>query len=144
LDEDGTFKEFQIGLDDRELGLFLKGFGQDAEGELYVMASSGRGPLGSGGSIFKIVTPTGTLSITSIGISDGMVHLAWSGGVGPFIVQSQARLGDSLWADILSTAAFEASVPVDGPAGFFRIADEGPGAGDSFDVDSTDAVHRSD
>jgi uncharacterized protein (TIGR03118 family) len=36
------------------LGLFLKGFGQDAAGELYVMGSTNIGPSGTGGKILKI------------------------------------------------------------------------------------------
>ncbi len=47
--------EFIIGLDDRPLGMFLKGMGQDASGELYVLASTNLGPTGTTGAVFKLV-----------------------------------------------------------------------------------------
>ena len=47
--------EFQIGTNDRPLGIFLKGFGQDATGELYVFGSTNIGPSGTDGKVFKIV-----------------------------------------------------------------------------------------
>ena len=52
----GEINEFQIGTDDRALGLYMKGFGQDAQGELYVLASSNLGPYGDGGVVLKIDT----------------------------------------------------------------------------------------
>jgi hypothetical protein len=56
----GVIEELQIGLDDRDLGLFVKGFGQDADGELYVLAGTNLGPFrddaGQGfGVVLKIV-----------------------------------------------------------------------------------------
>lgn len=50
----GTIHEFIIGLDDRNLNLYLKGFGQDRSGEIYVLASQFLGPYGTGGVILKI------------------------------------------------------------------------------------------
>ncbi len=51
----GLIQEFIIGLDDRNLGLYVKAFGQDAEGELYVLAGAALGPYGDIGVILKIV-----------------------------------------------------------------------------------------
>jgi glucose/arabinose dehydrogenase len=45
-----------LGPDNHPLGLFLKGFGQDASGELYVMGSTALGPAGTGGRVFRIVS----------------------------------------------------------------------------------------
>lgn len=42
----------------RRLGHYLLAFGQDASGEMYVLATSNLGPTGSTGKVFKIV-PTG-------------------------------------------------------------------------------------
>jgi len=53
---DGAIKEFNLGLDDRQLGLFLKGFGQDQDGELYVLAGTNLGPFRSKGQVLKIVS----------------------------------------------------------------------------------------
>jgi glucose/arabinose dehydrogenase len=52
-----TIQELRLGYDERALGLFLKGIGQDATGEIYVLADSNIGPSGTGGSVLKIVPP---------------------------------------------------------------------------------------
>jgi hypothetical protein len=39
------------------LGYFVKGFGQDQQGEVYVMASKILGPSGMTGTVFKLVRP---------------------------------------------------------------------------------------
>ncbi|MBT8447110.1 MAG: PQQ-dependent sugar dehydrogenase [Gammaproteobacteria bacterium] len=51
----GVIEEFTLGLDDRALDLFIKGFGEDADGELYVLADLGLGANSVGGQILKIV-----------------------------------------------------------------------------------------
>jgi len=51
----GLINEFVIGLDNRNLNLYLKGFGQDNSGEIYVLASQFLGPYGPGGKVLKIV-----------------------------------------------------------------------------------------
>lgn len=51
----GLINEFVIGLDNRNLNLFVKGFGQDNSGEVYVLASQYLGPYGTGGKVLKIV-----------------------------------------------------------------------------------------
>ena len=54
---DGSqLKELRIGSDDRPLGLWLKGFGQDSAGELYVCGSTNSGPSGTSGKVLKIVS----------------------------------------------------------------------------------------
>ncbi len=50
-------KELRLGLDDHPLGMFLKGFGEDSNGELYIFGSTNIGPSGTAGKMFKIVTP---------------------------------------------------------------------------------------
>jgi glucose/arabinose dehydrogenase len=47
--------EFQMGQPNPLLGSFLKGFGQDDSGELYVMIDSNIGPSGTGGKVLKII-----------------------------------------------------------------------------------------
>jgi hypothetical protein len=51
----GLIQEFIIGVDDRNLGLYVKAFGQDTDGELYVLAGPALGPFGDTGVILKIV-----------------------------------------------------------------------------------------
>ncbi len=48
-------REFQIGPDDRTYGLFLKGFGEDGDGELYACGSTTLGPTGDTGVVERIV-----------------------------------------------------------------------------------------
>jgi glucose/arabinose dehydrogenase len=53
--EAGLIQELTIGKDDRPLNLYVKGFGRDAAGQIYVLAGSNLGPFGSGGVVLKIV-----------------------------------------------------------------------------------------
>lgn len=50
-----VIKEFSIAPNNRPYGLFLKGFGQDEAGEIYVCGSSTLGPFGTGGVVQKLV-----------------------------------------------------------------------------------------
>ena len=53
---DGSdLKEMKIGTGDRSLGLWLKGWGEDAAGELYIFGSTNLGPTGTSGKMLKIV-----------------------------------------------------------------------------------------
>ena len=48
-------QKFQIGLDDRPYGLFLKGFGEDEDGEIYACGSTALAPIGNTGVCARIV-----------------------------------------------------------------------------------------
>jgi uncharacterized protein (TIGR03118 family) len=48
-------KELKIDTGDRPVGLWIKGFGQDTAGELYVFGSTNLGPTGTSGKMLKIV-----------------------------------------------------------------------------------------
>jgi hypothetical protein len=51
-----TMKELRVASSaNGRLNAFLRAFGRDAGGELYVLAADPRGPEGSTGRIFKIV-----------------------------------------------------------------------------------------
>src|SRR5207247_630226 len=45
----GLIQELMIGKDDAPLGLYIKGFGQDTNGELYLLGSTVIGPSGTTG-----------------------------------------------------------------------------------------------
>jgi hypothetical protein len=79
-------KELKIGATDRTLGLWLKGFGEDAAGELYVFGSTDLGPTGTSGKMLKIVTggkeipdpmpakiPKGEITIELTTVVEGLV-----------------------------------------------------------------------
>lgn len=61
----GLIEELTLGLDDRSLGMYLKGFGQDASGEIYVLAGTNLGPAGDQGLVLRIVAvpAPGTLAL---------------------------------------------------------------------------------
>jgi glucose/arabinose dehydrogenase len=51
-----TFRQLQVaGTANNRLGLFLKGFAQDDQGELYLLASQILGPTGTTGQVLRIV-----------------------------------------------------------------------------------------
>jgi len=55
LDPNLVIKELRIGLADRPAGFWLRGFGEDADGELYAFGSTRLGPQGDTGVMLKIV-----------------------------------------------------------------------------------------
>ena len=55
IDESGDLVEFQIGKPDRALGLWVKGFGQDRSGNIYVCGTQALGPTGASGSVLKVI-----------------------------------------------------------------------------------------
>jgi glucose/arabinose dehydrogenase len=50
-------REFILGNNDQALGLYVKGFGLDADGEIYVLGTTVLGPQGTSGIVLKIVPP---------------------------------------------------------------------------------------
>lgn len=60
LDADGDLSsifEFRIGVADEPLNHSVFGFGEDEDGELYLLASEGVGPVGTAGKVFHIADP---------------------------------------------------------------------------------------
>ncbi|MGN7723066.1 PQQ-dependent sugar dehydrogenase [Chitinophaga sp. 22620] len=58
---DGLWSYTEVTLKDKpsDLGYYLKGFGQDMEGEVYLTVSSMAGPSGNTGKVFKLVKEKG-------------------------------------------------------------------------------------
>ncbi len=50
-----AIEQFQIGFEDRDYGLFLKGFGEDEDGEIYACGSTALAPTGTTGVCERIV-----------------------------------------------------------------------------------------
>jgi hypothetical protein len=48
------------------LGMWLKGFGEDANGEIYVLASQNLGPTGTTGVVLEMVPEPSTLVLMAI------------------------------------------------------------------------------
>lgn len=62
----GPVRELRIGDDDHALGLFLKAFGRDSAGEIYVIADSNIGPGGTGGRLLKMVQATPSPALLNV------------------------------------------------------------------------------
>jgi hypothetical protein len=131
---DGSqLSEFLIGTNDRPLGLFLKGFGQDPAGELYVLGSTNIGPSGNAGQVLKITAvntnQTANLSITSFVLTPDGLSLTLAGGAPPYLVQEKPTLDATNWSDVFTTTNLSATVPLTNTAGFFRVISGGTQAG---------------
>ena len=57
----GVIHELTIGVNQTPENWYLKGFGEDAAGELYVLTSSSLGPIGTNGRVFQIVPVFGVI-----------------------------------------------------------------------------------
>jgi glucose/arabinose dehydrogenase len=64
----GEIHEFLLGDQDLPLGLFVKGFGQDAAGELYLLAGTNLGPFGDNGVVMRIVPAPGVAMVLGSGL----------------------------------------------------------------------------
>ena len=64
----GLIQELKIGETDRALGLYLKGFGEDANGELYVLGSTTLGPTGTTGVVMELTAVPEPATVVLLGI----------------------------------------------------------------------------
>ncbi|MCB9855844.1 MAG: PQQ-dependent sugar dehydrogenase [Phycisphaerales bacterium] len=60
--DSSTIFEFLNGPDNDPIGLFVKGFGEDANGEVYLLGSTALAPFGTGGIVMKIVPLKGDIN----------------------------------------------------------------------------------
>lgn len=117
-------RELRIGPEDRPLGLWLKGFGQDAKGEIYVCGSPEIGPFGQTGKVLKIIPVEFIVRVAATQQGNDLL-LQWEGGVGPFTVERKAALGQTSWETFQTTANRSLAMPLTGPEAFFRVRDDG-------------------
>ena len=122
LDTGNVFKEFRIGLDDRPLGQWIKGFGEDAAGEVYVFAGRTLGPVGNSGRMLKIVPMPAPVQITQNTVSGNNVNLAWTGGSGQYVLAKREAFCPG-WTDFAVTSATSASPSREALNGYFRVED---------------------
>jgi glucose/arabinose dehydrogenase len=62
----GAINQFILGDNDHPLGYFVKGIGEDQNGELYVLASTTLGPVGNTGVILEIVPEPGMVGAVGV------------------------------------------------------------------------------
>ncbi len=124
LDEANAVKELRIGGEDRPLGMWLRGYGQDANGEVYILCSRQLGPTGNTGRMLKLVPVPSAVAMASISPTNGTnIAAAWGGGTGPFVLQKKAALTDATWQNVAFSATGAATTPANTSAGFFRTLD---------------------
>jgi glucose/arabinose dehydrogenase len=121
LDATNGIHELRIGAEDRPLGLWLKGFGEGPDGELYVLGNRWLGPSGNSGVLLKI-NPAPAPIAAGVAVAGGSANLSWIGGQGPFAVQTRRTFEERLWMDAIVTNANTAAFPL-GAQGFFRVKD---------------------
>ncbi len=63
--------QLQLGFDDHPLGRYLKGFGEDEDGELYALVSLELAPVGSTGEVLRLV-PAGGLTFADVTVAAGV------------------------------------------------------------------------
>jgi hypothetical protein len=68
---------------------------------------------------------TPVFTITAILVASNNVTLAWSGGIGPFLVQSKASLSDNTWINAIIVTNRTATLSITNSVGFYRVADQG-------------------
>ncbi len=123
LDETNGVKEFRIGRQDRPLGVWLKGFGQGPDGELYVFGSRWLGPSGNTGRMLKIVPLSDQVVMTGVRTIGTNLAVDWTGGKGPFSLQRKSSLMDQTWSAASVLNARTAMVNRSLSSGFLRVGD---------------------
>jgi len=69
----GEIREFVIGEADVPLGFFVKGLGEDQNGEIYVLGSTELGPTGTTGVVFQLVPEPSIAALAIIGLTCGLL-----------------------------------------------------------------------
>jgi glucose/arabinose dehydrogenase len=142
LDASNNVKELHIGLDDRSLGHWVKGFGEGPDGELYVFGSKVVGLAGNTGKMMKIVPGPVPVSFVSATRTGTNLTEIWCGGMGPYALQKKPTLSDPTWKNVNFTAQTNVAVPIDTATGFFRLSDTSRQPGIPFSVSMSGAAER--
>ena len=137
------FKDFRIGRDNRNgLGMWLKGFGQDRAGEVYVFAATNIGPSGATGKMLKIVPAVTNLQLTQVTREAEGVTISWTNGVGPFAVTAKSDLQDSVWRPATNVVASSVFLPARDRAEFYRVVEMSGNGPIGFTAHLTGAAER--
>lgn len=74
------------------------------------------------------IIPAAPIVIEKVSIAEGnTISIAWSGGVGPFLLQRKTSIDDLIWQRLAESAERAVAVPISGPMSLFRIVDLGAG-----------------
>lgn len=120
---DGSITRLALGLDARALGGWVKGFGQDASGEIFLCTSDQLAPTGSGGKVWRLIPLVHLESIARTSGGDlRIVILADEDGGTVELKKSTDLTGfpETVPLTPLAPSRFEATVPATDPKAFFR------------------------
>ncbi len=129
LDPENKVNEFRIGPEDRALNLWIKGFGQGTDGELYLLGSTTLGPSGATGQMLKLIPAAAPVEINRLTADAGRLRIEWQGGTGPFVVQRKNAVREPDWLDEAVVATRSCELSTDRASSFFRVRDAGQGPG---------------
>ena len=113
---DGNAAEIDMVVDD--LGIWRRVLTSNEVAAIYL-----RGQTATALDIVPTVGPSG-ISISPATLVTGKVVFAWTGGTGPFKVQSRATV-DGTWTDLATGVTSPYSVTPSAATGFFRVVDSG-------------------
>lgn len=135
------FREFIIGRNDRALGLYVKGMGQDQNGEVYVLGSTVVGPTGATGVVYKLVPVPSQFLNLSTRVRVGTGDNALIGGV---ILRGTAQkkvivrsLGPSLTQFGLSDVLLDPTLEVRGPNGVLVASNDNWKSSQQTEIENT-------
>jgi glucose/arabinose dehydrogenase len=122
LETNYVIKELRIGLRDRPLGHWVRGFGEGPDGELYVFGSRIVGPAGNTGKMLKLIPSPNPISLTvRRGTNDVICGIA--GGQGPFALQKKSTLANPTWLNTRVAMQTSLVSTTDTSMGIFRVTD---------------------
>jgi plastocyanin/glucose/arabinose dehydrogenase len=142
LDATNTIREFKLGLNDRPLNLWVKGFGEGADGELYVFASRILGPAGNTGKMMKVVPVPNPVTLAAASSDRTNLTMNWTGGGGPYALQEKSSVADPLWRNAAFTALPAATTSLGAGSGIFRVFDTAGQSGIPFTAYISGAMER--
>jgi hypothetical protein len=112
---DGGSAEIDMVVDD--LGIWRRVLTPEEVAAIYFRGTAGN-------SLEAVPTISTGISIAPATLSGGKVTFSWTGGVGPFKVQTRSTVNGT-WTDLATGVTSPYSVTPSAAAGFFRIVDSG-------------------
>jgi glucose/arabinose dehydrogenase/plastocyanin len=136
------FKEFRLGAGNRPLGYALKGFGEDQQGEIYLMVSTNTGPAGDSGKVLKIVPFRPEIRVADF-VPDGTnLTLRVTGTTAPWMVEGKSSLSDVGWRTVTAGEGENVTLAMDDQSGFLRVAEATGNGAIGFTAHLTGAAER--
>ena len=69
-----------------------------------------------------VITVTNAISVAAVAAGANVI-LTWSGGTQPYVVQMASSLSPASWSNVATTSLQNASIPIVGTQGYFRLRD---------------------